>query len=95
MYIPRPMITLCFLEKPVDFAAMDGKPVNTLFTIVSPTVRTHLHLLSTLAFALREDGFRAAILGQAPREEIQSQARAAEAALAASQAPQARESVAS
>jgi len=93
MYIQRPMITLCFLEKPIDFAAMDGKPVNTLFTIVSPTVRTHLHLLSTLAFALREDGFKSAVLRQSPREEILAQAHAAQAALAKSQPHAAQQSV--
>ena len=45
MHIPRPTITLCFLEHPIDFGALDGQPVHTLFTIVSPTVRAHLHLL--------------------------------------------------
>jgi hypothetical protein len=39
MHIPRPMVTLCFLEQPVEFGAMDGQPVHTLFTIVSPTIR--------------------------------------------------------
>ena len=38
LHIPRPMITLCFLETPVEFGAIDGQPVHTLFTLVSPTV---------------------------------------------------------
>ena len=48
LHVPRPMITLCFLEKPVDFGALDGKPVHALFSLISPTVRAHLHLLSRL-----------------------------------------------
>ncbi len=81
MYIQRPMITLCFLERPIDFAALDGRPVHTLFTIVSPTVRGHLNLLSTLAFSLREEGFKQAVLQQATREVILEEARRAQAKL--------------
>jgi PTS system nitrogen regulatory IIA component len=70
MHIPRPMVTLCFLEHAVDFGALDGKPVHTLFTMVSPTIRAHLHLLSRLGFGLREPRFRDAVTSQASREEI-------------------------
>lgn len=56
--LPVPKVSLCFLAQPVDFGALDGKPVQTLFTITSPTVRTHLHLLSKLAYALRDDRLR-------------------------------------
>src|SRR5208283_3836525 len=38
LHLPRPMVTLCFLERPVDFGAIDGQPVTTLFTLISPTV---------------------------------------------------------
>lgn len=70
LHLERPLITLCFLERPVDFGALDGQPVETLFTLISPTVRAHLHLLSRLSFALRHRGFKEAVLGQASREEI-------------------------
>lgn len=39
MHVARPMVTLCFLEKAVEFGALDGQPVHTLFTMLSPTVR--------------------------------------------------------
>ena len=29
-------------EQPIEFGAIDGKPVHTLFTIVSPTIKAHL-----------------------------------------------------
>lgn len=70
LHLARPTITLCFLEHPVDFGALDGKPVNTLFTLVSPTVRAHLHLLSRLSFALRQSCFLDPVLRQASREEL-------------------------
>ena len=56
--LPMPKVSLCFLAQPVDFGALDGKLVQILFTITSPTVRTHLHLLSKLAYALRDDRLR-------------------------------------
>jgi PTS system nitrogen regulatory IIA component len=56
---PSPAITLCFLEQPVDFGALDGMPVRILFMLTSPTVKVHLHLLSKLAYALRDNSFRA------------------------------------
>jgi PTS system nitrogen regulatory IIA component len=56
--LPVPKIALCFLAQPVDFGALDGKPVQILFTIISPTIRMHLHLLSKLAYCLRDQRLR-------------------------------------
>lgn len=70
LHVSRPTITLCFLEKPVDFGSIDGKPVHALFSLISPTVRAHLHLLSRLAFVLRDPELKEGILRQASREEI-------------------------
>jgi PTS system nitrogen regulatory IIA component len=61
--LPVPKIALCFLAEPVDFGAVDGKPVQILFTIISPTIRMHLHLLSKLAYCLRDQRLRS-ILGK-------------------------------
>ncbi|MBE0502021.1 MAG: PTS sugar transporter subunit IIA, partial [Desulfuromonadales bacterium] len=48
LYVTKPTVTLSFLEKPVDYFALDQEPVRILFTLISPTVRAHLHLLSKL-----------------------------------------------
>lgn len=82
LHVPRPTVTLCFLERPIDFGALDGRPVHCLFTLVSPTVRAHLHLLSRLAYALRDAGFKAAVGRQALRDEILSELRRAESGIA-------------
>ena len=85
LHVARPAITLCFLEHPVDFGALDGKPVHCLFTMVSPTVRAHLVLLSRLAFALRDPAFRKVLGRQALRDEILTELRRVEAGLVAPQ----------
>ena len=61
LHLPRPVVCLCYLEQPIEFGAIDGQPVHTLFTIVSPTIKTHLALLSRLAFALRDTPFAKAV----------------------------------
>jgi PTS system nitrogen regulatory IIA component len=82
MHISRPMISLCFLKNAVDFDAVDGKPVHTLFTIVSPTIKAHLNLLSKLAFGLKSSGFAESVSPHASREKLFQEARLLDAFLA-------------
>ena len=82
LHVERPMVTLGFLDTPVDFGALDGRPVHTLFAVVSPTVRAHLHLLSRIAFALRDPGFREIVGRRGSEGEVVAEARRAESELA-------------
>jgi len=74
--VNHPAICLCFLEKPIEFDAIDGLPVHTLFTLVSPTVRIHLYMLSRIAHALRDPVFKEVVSRQGSRDEILAAARA-------------------
>jgi PTS system nitrogen regulatory IIA component len=78
LHLERPLVCVCFLERPVDFGSLDGKPVGVLFTLISPTVRAHLHLLSRLAFALRDPRLEDAVARQASREELMAAAERCE-----------------
>ncbi len=77
--VPCPLITLCFLATPIDFGALDGRPVHALFSMISPSTRIHLHLLSRLAFALRDPEFKDCIVRQAEPGDILAAARRVEA----------------
>jgi PTS system nitrogen regulatory IIA component len=79
LHVGRPLITLAFLEKPVDFGALDGKPVQVLFSLISPTTRSHLQLLSRLSFALHDDTFKQVVIAQSPRQVILEELRRVEA----------------
>lgn len=70
LHVRKPLLALCFLERSIEYGALDGQPVNTLFTIISPTTRAHLHLMAKLSFVLRDSDVRRAVLGQESREEI-------------------------
>jgi PTS system nitrogen regulatory IIA component len=81
LHVDHPTIAVCFLTAPVEFRSLDGQPVHTLFTLVSPTVRTHLHLLSRLAHALKDGSFHAAIVRRDSDQEILKAARQLDATM--------------
>ncbi len=73
--VDRSHATLSYLDHPVDFKAPDGRPVHTLFALISPTVRAHLALLSALASALQDPCFKGCVLRRGSREEVLAEAR--------------------
>jgi PTS system nitrogen regulatory IIA component len=81
LQVSRPSVTLAFLSRAVDFGALDGKPVEILFSIISPTNRAHLQLISRLSFALHDARLRETVIRQAPRDEILKEFRRVEAAM--------------
>ena len=56
--VDEPTVLLCFLEHPVDFGALDGKRVQTLFVLLSPTIEAHLQTLARIAFVLQDGTVR-------------------------------------
>lgn len=80
-YISHPILSLSFLETPIDYGALDGKPVYALFLLISPNVRTHLRVLARLSFCLHAPEFKQAVLEQASRDTILSTLAQTEARL--------------
>lgn len=63
-----PAVAACFLSAPIDYHALDGRPVSILFMLLSPSVQTHLRILSRLSFCLRQETF-VTFLKQPPEAE--------------------------
>ncbi|MBI3987875.1 MAG: PTS sugar transporter subunit IIA [Lentisphaerae bacterium] len=76
--IEKPLVALYFLDPPIAFGALDGRPVFAVFPMISPTPRHHLHLLSRLFFALGQASFRDTLTRRAPAAEILAEARRVE-----------------
>ena len=57
-YIKESMLCICVLKDPVDYNALDQKPVSILFISLCTSLKTHLHLLSLLSFCLKNAQFR-------------------------------------
>lgn len=70
LHVDQAFVTLALLRHPVDFEAIDGKPVHTVFMVVSPTVPVHLRILAQLGFVLRDTVLRDLLRQRAPAEEI-------------------------
>ena len=66
---------LCFLPRPIEFHSLDGRPVNVLCMILSPSHKAHLQLLRSLAIALHDDEFCDLLTKQASGEAILARAR--------------------
>lgn len=71
-------ISLCFLRNSIDFDAIDGQPVAILFTLVTPNVKAHLHLLAKLAFLLHDQGIQELLHRPGTEAEIMTAVRALE-----------------
>ena len=71
-------ISLCFLKNPIDFDAVDGQPVTILFTLVTPNVKAHLHLLAKLAFLLHDQPFQELLHRPGSETEIMTAIRTLE-----------------
>jgi nitrogen PTS system EIIA component len=68
--LPFPMISIHFLENPVDFRAIDGEPVSVVILILSPSTASHLRVMSALGFALRQPGLLKLLHQQASRANL-------------------------
>ena len=75
------VLALSFLTNPLDLHAPDGRPVDTFFLLICPTIHVHLAMLASLAYGLKDETFRAAVRRRASAEEIVRIAAALEEAL--------------
>jgi PTS system nitrogen regulatory IIA component len=70
LHTTAPFVSLCLLQSPVDFDAVDGRPVHALFTVVSPDVPAHLRILAQLGFVLRDRPLRELLRQRADADAI-------------------------
>ncbi|HWP36337.1 MAG TPA: PTS sugar transporter subunit IIA [Gemmatimonadales bacterium] len=78
LHLERPLMALCLLRHPVDFDAIDGIPVHTLFLVISPSIPVHLKILARLGLVLRDAELRRLLRERAPADRIGASLRALE-----------------
>jgi PTS system nitrogen regulatory IIA component len=61
---------LAFLDTPVNWESLDGKPVDTLLLIVSASSKTHLQALSEMTFFTRDGEFCRLLRERVSLEEL-------------------------
>lgn len=70
--IQEPMVSVCFPEVPVDYHALDNKPVFVLFILLCPQLKYHLKLLSNLSFCLKNSDFINMLHSQPHLDELRA-----------------------
>jgi len=78
--VKNQFITIAFLQRAIDWKALDGRPVQTLILIVSATPKTHLWTLSRISFLCQQETFRDLLEQRASKEELIAAIRTAEVA---------------
>lgn len=66
----RERIYVCYLDRGVNFDAMDGLPVHVLFIILSSGSENHLGILSRLSYLLQQETFREALRTKPDTDEL-------------------------
>jgi nitrogen PTS system EIIA component len=67
---PVSSISLCFLERPIPFGALDNEDVNTLFFIFPKNERRFLRIQSKLLRLLRDEEVLSALKGVWPQDML-------------------------
>ena len=70
--VMQPIGALITLDEPVEYQALDNKPVNIIFMLLGQenAVGTHLRLLSRISRLMNSDEFRERLLSAASANEV-------------------------
>ncbi len=71
-------VSICYLENPTDFKALDGNPVHTLFIVLSNSPKKHLETLSKISYLCQMDQFIEMLKQRESKENILSYVEAKE-----------------
>ncbi|MCR5723628.1 MAG: PTS sugar transporter subunit IIA [Treponema sp.] len=63
-------VAICYLEKPIDMGAPDGRGVYVMFVLMTCSPQSHLRTISQLARFLQKKEFRQALENHASLSEI-------------------------
>ena len=78
LHVKRPFVSLFLLDHPVDFEAIDGKPVHALFVVVAPSVPVHLRVLAHLGHILHDATVRRLLADRASADRVLARIRVLE-----------------
>jgi PTS system nitrogen regulatory IIA component len=70
LHVEEPQISLFLLRDPVDFDAIDRKPVHSVFLVISSSIPAHLRILAQLGFALRDPALRELLQRRSSNEAL-------------------------
>lgn len=63
-------VSICYLQKPVDFGALDREPVHSMFLMLTSSPKMHLETLSKVSQLCQSEFFLAMLKERSPKEHI-------------------------
>jgi PTS system nitrogen regulatory IIA component len=78
--IEEALVSVVFPDEPLDWAALDGEPVHTVFLLLSPSVPVHLQILSGVAHSVRSPGLTSLLRERPSQKRLVEWLRALRAA---------------
>ncbi len=79
--VPFDLVAVVFPEKPIEYGALDGKPVDILFFLFAKEDKAHLHLLAKLAHLSSDTEALATLKGRPEKSKLLEYIRDWESAL--------------
>lgn len=67
---PYDVVTVVTMDTPIEWGALDGKPVHTLFFLFATNDKRHLHLLAKLAHLSSNDRMLELLRSDVSKEEL-------------------------
>ena len=64
------VVTVVLLKKPIEYGALDGKPIHTLFFLFASDDKKHLHLLAKIAHLSSQPGIHALLQSHPSRDVL-------------------------
>jgi PTS system nitrogen regulatory IIA component len=68
--IDNESLSICFLSNDINYGALDGKNVHTLFIVLSANPKRHLEMLSKISFICQSDDFMSLLKSRADSNSI-------------------------
>lgn len=63
-------VSVCYLETPLNFSALDNENVHTMFILLSASPKMHLEILSRISFLCHQENFLNLLKSKAPKDEV-------------------------
>ncbi|MDN3506922.1 MAG: PTS sugar transporter subunit IIA [Simkaniaceae bacterium] len=79
--VPFDLITIVFPEKPIEYGALDEKPVDVLFFLFATGDKIHLHLLAKIAHLSSNEEFLSFLRSHPEKNELLERVRQWEGSL--------------
>lgn len=63
-------VSICYLHNPIDFEALDNKPVHTLFILLTATPKMHLNVLSKISYLCQDKNLLELLSTKSKKETV-------------------------